>query len=83
MKSIKFAASGVGIVFLCLFCAAIIAVPAGITIYGVISAFQAHVLTGLISLVPPCGFVQGMAMLFHYNIAKALIAFLVANGAHF
>ena len=49
--------------------------------YGVVSAFKASVLTGLLFLIPPLGLVEGFGKLFfRYDVAMALKALAAANG---
>lgn len=49
-------------------------------VYGVISAFKASVLLGLLFLFPPLGLVEGTGMLFRYDVALALKGLAAANG---
>lgn len=66
-----------------LFVLALWAAPIGLTLYGIFGAFHVHVVFGLISLIPPCGLVNGVGLVFGLDIAQALMNWLVLNGAQF
>jgi len=56
----------------------------GLSIYGIVCSFQAHVIFGILSFVAPLGLIEGFCKLFlNFDVALALKAFMMANGVQF
>jgi hypothetical protein len=48
----------------------------GVSIVGIVTAFQVHWLTGVLSLLPSVGFAQGIVVLAGYNLAEVFMRLL-------
>ena len=56
----------------------------GLSIYGIVCSFQAHVIFGILSFIAPLGLIEGFCKLFlNFDVALAIKAFMMANGVQF